>query len=137
VIFVFPLQVSLDTNPLTPLSSAQISTGSNSPSYTAPVSPDVVMKKVVTPATAGTSGGNSPMYSIPVSPDVAVKKEAYVVKKEPMNSPSNATKGPGSKSNSSCHQCKSSKPDFQLLFCTNRAKDQQRKRRCRKKYVSY
>jgi len=42
--------------------------------------------------------------------------------------------GLGSKSNSSCHQCKSSKPDNQLYFCTNAAKEGVRKRRCRKKY---
>ncbi len=42
--------------------------------------------------------------------------------------------GVGSKSKSSCHQCKSSKPDDQLYFCTNSAKEGVRKRRCRKKF---
>lgn len=99
---VFLLVASLDTNPLTPLSQAHISTS--------------------------TAGSDSPSYNAPPSPDVLALARKVLAESTPVSTPG-ATKGVGSKSKSSCHQCKSSKPDNQLLFCTNRAKDSQRKRR--------
>jgi hypothetical protein len=36
----------------------------------------------------------------------------------------------------SCHQCKTTKDDGLLLFCTTKAEKGKRKRKCRKKYVS-